>query len=162
VRQTNSPRTSHQRLCFCGGGEKFSPVSAVLFLSQPFARPAKIVLPFETGPSTFGRRFVDRRCHFHCINKRKIMKKLKLDALEVDSFHTSWLDNWEGTVGGQERISGEGATHCGGIQTCAGDCVISADGMTQCGGDDTCGDGCQVSAGAATQCGQTCGADCTG
>jgi hypothetical protein len=92
------------------------------------------------------------------------MKKLKLelDALEVDSFHTAWLDNWEGTVHG--RISGGGVTQCGGIQTCAGDCVISADGLTECGGDNTCGEDCQVSAGAATQCGgvQTCGADCTG
>ena len=35
------------------------------------------------------------------------MKKLTLDlnALEVDSFHTSWLDNWEGTVNGaQDKI----------------------------------------------------------
>jgi len=89
------------------------------------------------------------------------MKKLKLelDALEVDSFDTSWLDNWEGTVHG--RVSGGGVTQCGGIQTCAGDCVISADGATQCGGDYTCGDDCQVSAGAATQCGQTCGGTCT-
>jgi hypothetical protein len=93
------------------------------------------------------------------------MKKLRLelDALEVDSFETSWLDNWAGTVHGeQDKVSGGGATQCGGVQTCGGGCQVSAGGATQCGGVQTCGGGCQVSAGGATQCGgvQTCGEGC--
>ena len=53
------------------------------------------------------------------------MKKLRLDlnALEVDSFHTSWPDNWEGTVhGAQDKVSAGGATQCGGVQTCGDGC----------------------------------------
>ena len=92
--------------------------------------------------------------------------RLSLDALEVDSFDTSFLDTWEGTVNGaQDKVSGGGATQCGGVQTCGDGCRVSAGGATQCGGVQTCGDGCgggQVSAGGATQCGgvQTCGAGC--
>jgi hypothetical protein len=98
------------------------------------------------------------------------MKKLRLDldALEVDSFHTLRLEDWEGTVhGAQDKVSGGGATQCGGVQTCGDGCRPTAGGATQCGGVQTCGDGCgggggQVTAGGATQCGgvQTCGAGC--
>ena len=95
------------------------------------------------------------------------MNKLRLDvdALEVDSFHTSWLDAWEGTVdGAQEKVSAGGATQCGGVQTCGDGCRPTAGGATQCGGVQTCGDGCQPTAGGATQCGgvQTCGDGCKG
>ena len=72
------------------------------------------------------------------------MKKmrLELDALEVDSFQTSWLANWEGTVQGAEATAG-GATQCGGIQTCGDGCGgVSRGEVTQCGGVQTCGDGC--------------------
>jgi hypothetical protein len=93
------------------------------------------------------------------------MKKLTLDldALVVDSFHTSVLDNWEGTVlGAAENVSHGGATQCGGVETCGGGCRPTAGGATQCGGIETCGDGCRPTAGGATQCGgvQTCGAGC--
>jgi len=77
------------------------------------------------------------------------MKKLRLelDALEVDSFQTSWLATWEGTVHGeQDKVSGGGNTQCGGVQTC-GECgggKVSAGPVTQCGGVQTCGDGCQA------------------
>jgi hypothetical protein len=94
-----------------------------------------------------------------------IMKKLRLnlDALEVDSFHTSWLDNWGGTVHGeQDKVSGGGATQCGGVQTCGEGCRPTAGGETQCGGVQTCGEGCRPTAGGETKCGgvQTCGAGC--
>jgi len=107
------------------------------------------------------------------------MKKLRLDlnALAVDSFDTSWLENWEGTVNGaQDKVSGGGATQCGGVQTCGAGCAggggggaqVTAGGDTKCGGIQTCGDGCgggggdvRVTAGGDTKCGgiQTCG-DC--
>ena len=89
--------------------------------------------------------------------------RLNLDALEVDSFQTSWLDNWAGTVHGeQDKVSAGGDTQCGGQQTCGEGCRITAGGDTKCGGVQTCGDGCRVSAGGDTQCGgqQTCGAGC--
>jgi len=90
--------------------------------------------------------------------------KLELDALEVDSFQTSSLGSWEGTVHGeQDKVSAGGATQCGGVQTCGEGCRITAGGPTQCGGIQTCGDGCpKVSAGPVTQCGgvQTCGDGC--
>jgi hypothetical protein len=90
------------------------------------------------------------------------MKKLTLDlnALVVDSFQTSQLNDWDGTVlGAQDKVSGGGATQCGGVETCGDGCRPTAGGATQCGGVETCGGGCPVSAGAATQCGgvQTCG-----
>lgn len=92
------------------------------------------------------------------------MKKLSLDldALVVDSFQTSELDNWEGTVHGAQQVSAGGATQCGGVQTCGDGCRVSAGGATQCGGVQTCGEGCKVSAGPVTQCGgvQTCGDGC--
>ena len=84
------------------------------------------------------------------------MKKLRLelDALEVDSFQTSWLATWEGTVHGeQDKVSGGGNTQCGGVQTCGDGCgggggggggKVSAGPVTQCGGVQTCGDGCQA------------------
>jgi len=108
------------------------------------------------------------------------MKKLRLelDALEVESFQTSRLGNWEGTVRGEEEVTEGGDTKCGGIQTC-GDCgggggggQVTAGGNTKCGGIQTCGDcgggggggggGGQVTAGGPTKCGgiQTCGAGC--
>ncbi|HEU0301621.1 MAG TPA: hypothetical protein VFR37_19355, partial [Longimicrobium sp.] len=80
------------------------------------------------------------------------MKKLRLDldALEVDSFHTSWLNYWEGTAhGAQDKVSGGGATQCGGVQTCGAGCPVSAGGETQCGGVQTCGAGCELTAGGA-------------
>ncbi|HSU16624.1 hypothetical protein [Longimicrobium sp.] len=89
--------------------------------------------------------------------------RLELDALEVDSFDTSWLENWEGTVNGaQDKVSGGANTQCGGVHTCGGGCQVSGGGATQCGGVQTCGGGCQVSGGGATQCGgvQTCGDGC--
>ena len=89
--------------------------------------------------------------------------RLNLDALEVDSFQTSSLYSWEGTVdGAQDKVSAGGATQCGGVQTCGDGCKVSAGSVTQCGGVQTCGGGCPVSAGAATECGgvQTCGAGC--
>jgi hypothetical protein len=91
--------------------------------------------------------------------------RLDLDALQVDSFHTASVDNWEGTVhGAQDNVSAGGATQCGGVQTCGEGCRPTAGGPTQCGGIQTCGAGCQdnVTAGGATQCGgvQTCGAGC--
>jgi hypothetical protein len=108
------------------------------------------------------------------------MKKLRLelDALEVDSFQTSWLDHWNGTVHGeQDKVSAGPVTQCGGVQTCGEGCgggggKVSAGPVTQCGGVQTCGEGCggggggggggQVSAGPVTQCGgvQTCGDGC--
>jgi hypothetical protein len=92
------------------------------------------------------------------------MKKLRLDvdALEVDSFQTSWLENWDGTVNGaQDKVSAGGATQCGGVQTCGDGCLLSQGPVTQCGGVQTCGDGCKVTVGGDTKCGgiQTCG-DC--
>ena len=95
------------------------------------------------------------------------MKKLNLDisALEVESFPTSRLGNWEGTVHGQDATAG-GETKCGGIQTCGdGGGGLTAGGDTKCGGIQTCGEGCgQITAGGATKCGgiQTCGAGCNG
>lgn len=89
--------------------------------------------------------------------------RLDLDALEVDSFHTSLLYDGEGTVHGeQEKVSGGGATQCGGVQTCGDGCRPTAGGATQCGGIQTCGDGCRPTAGGPTQCGgvQTCGEGC--
>ena len=53
------------------------------------------------------------------------MKKLRLDmdALEVDSFQTSWLDNWGGTVHGeQDKVSAGPVTQCGGVETCGAGC----------------------------------------
>lgn len=93
------------------------------------------------------------------------MRKLRLDlgSLEVESFDTSVLGGWEGTVNGQQNnVSAGGATQCGGVQTCGDGCQVTAGGATQCGGIQTCGAGCQVSGGGATQCGgvQTCGAGC--
>jgi hypothetical protein len=92
------------------------------------------------------------------------MKKLNLDlnALEVESFQTSRLSNWEGTVHGQADLTAGGDTKCGGIQTCGEGCQVSGGGATQCGGVQTCGDGCRPTAGGATKCGgiQTCGAGC--
>lgn len=90
------------------------------------------------------------------------MKKLTLDldALVVDSFQTSQLDGWDGTVlGAAENVSKGGATQCGGVETCGGGCPVSAGAVTECGGVQTCGGGCQPTAGGATQCGgvQTCG-----
>jgi hypothetical protein len=100
-----------------------------------------------------------------------IMKKLDLDmnALEVESFETSRLGSWEGTVHGQADVTAGGDTKCGGIQTCGEGCGgggggITAGGATKCGGIQTCGDGCGggVTAGGATKCGgvQTCGDGC--
>jgi hypothetical protein len=93
------------------------------------------------------------------------MKKLRLelDALEVDSFHTSWLGNGEGTVHGEQAdVSAGGATQCGGVQTCGEGCRPTAGGDTKCGGIQTCGDGCRLTAGGDTKCGgvQTCGDGC--
>jgi len=91
------------------------------------------------------------------------MLKLDLDALVVDSFQTSWLDSWAGTVhGAQDKVSAGGETQCGGVQTCGDGCRVSGGGATQCGGVQTCGEGCKVSAGPVTQCGgvQTCGDGC--
>lgn len=93
------------------------------------------------------------------------MKKLQLnlDALEVDSFETSWLSTAIGTVHGeQDKVSAGAATECGGVQTCGGGCPISGGGATQCGGVQTCGDGCRLTAGGDTKCGgvQTCGDGC--
>src|ERR1700755_1139712 len=78
----------------------------------------------------------NRQCHFHPIIRRKIMRKLKLglDELKVDSFQTSGREYWEGTVNGaQDKVSGGGATQCGGVQTCGDGCRVSAGGATQCG-----------------------------
>ena len=93
------------------------------------------------------------------------MKKLRLDldALEVDSFQTSSLDYWEGTVhGAQDKLSAGENTQCGGVHTCGEGCAITAGGATKCGGIQTCGAGCPPTAGGATQCGgvQTCGDGC--
>jgi len=94
------------------------------------------------------------------------MKKLNLDvsALEVESFQTSRLSGWAGTVHGNDDATEGGATQCGGIQTCGQGCQLSGGGATKCGGVQTCGDGCpqQPTAGGATQCGgvQTCGQGC--
>lgn len=92
------------------------------------------------------------------------MKKLNLDinALEVESFQTSLVSNWEGTVHGRDATAG-GDTKCGGIYTCAEGCQPTAGGDTKCGGIQTCGEGCnQPTAGGDTKCGgiQTCGAGC--
>lgn len=87
--------------------------------------------------------------------------RLDLDELVVDSFQTSSLNNWEGTVNGaQDRVTGGGETQCGGVQTCGEGCKVSAGPVTACGGVQTCGGGCPVSAGAVTECAgvQTCGA----
>lgn len=90
--------------------------------------------------------------------------RLDLDALQVDSFHTASPDNWEGTVhGAQDKVSGGGATQCGGVQTCGDGCnKVSAGAVTECGGVQTCGAGCPPTAGGDTKCGgiQTCGAGC--
>jgi len=92
------------------------------------------------------------------------VKKLNLDlhALEVESFQTSQLNNWAGTVHGQDDASEGGDTKCGGIHTCGEGCALTAGGATKCGGVQTCGDGCQPTAGGATKCGgiQTCGDGC--
>ena len=93
------------------------------------------------------------------------MKKLRLelDALEVDSFETSRLGSWEGTVHGeQDKVSGGGATQCGGVQTCGAGCPPTAGGDTKCGGIHTCGEGCMPTAGGPTKCGgiQTSGEGC--
>jgi hypothetical protein len=91
------------------------------------------------------------------------MQKLRLDTLEVESFETSSLTGWEGTVyGAQDNVSAGGATQCGGIQTCGDGCMPTAGGATKCGGIHTCGEGCQITAGGATKCGgiQTCGEGC--
>ena len=94
------------------------------------------------------------------------MKKLSLDinALAVESFPTSLLSAWEGTVHGQDDATEGGNTKCGGIQTCGEGCgQMTAGGATKCGGIQTCGDGCgQITAGGATKCGgiQTCGDGC--
>lgn len=93
------------------------------------------------------------------------MRKLTLDlnALEVDSFETSQLGNWKGTVNGAEDdVTAGGNTQCGGIQTCGEGCGPTAGGPTHCGGIQTCGEGCAPTAGGATQCGgvQTCGQGC--
>lgn len=91
------------------------------------------------------------------------MKKLNLDlnALEVESFETSRLSNWAGTVHGQADVTAGGDTKCGGIQTCGEGGQITAGGATKCGGVQTCGE-CQPTAGGATKCGgiQTCGDGC--
>lgn len=96
------------------------------------------------------------------------MKKLNLDlnALEVESFETSRLSNWEGTVRGHDDVTEGGDTKCGGVHTCGDGCQgrVSAGPVTECGGVETCGQGCvrPVSEGPVTQCGgvQTCGAGC--
>jgi len=92
------------------------------------------------------------------------VKKLNLDltALEVESFQTSRLSNWEGTVHGQDDATEGGDTKCGGIQTCGDGCQPTAGGNTKCGGIQTCGEGCQPTAGGDTKCGgvHTCGAGC--
>jgi len=92
------------------------------------------------------------------------VKKLNLDlnALEVESFQTSRLSNWEGTVHGQGNVTEGGDTKCGGIHTCGEGCQPTAGGATKCGGIQTCGEGCQPTAGGATKCGgiQTCGEGC--
>jgi hypothetical protein len=94
------------------------------------------------------------------------VKKLNLDvsALEVESFQTSWLGSWAGTVHGQNDATAGGNTKCGGIHTCGQGCLLSEGPVTHCGGVQTCGDGCPrpVSEGPVTQCGgvQTCGAGC--
>jgi heterocycloanthracin/sonorensin family bacteriocin len=97
------------------------------------------------GRAFFAAGFCDRRCYFIPIIRRKIMKKLRLelDALEVDSFQTSWLDTWDGTVNGaQDKVSAGGATQCGGVETCGDGCRVTGGGATQCGGVQTCG-GCK-------------------
>lgn len=93
------------------------------------------------------------------------MKKLKLelDALEVDSFPTSWMAYGEGTVlGEQDNLSAGGNTKCGGVHTCGEGCRPTAGGETKCGGIHTCGEGCQPTAGGNTKCGgiHTCGEGC--
>lgn len=92
------------------------------------------------------------------------MKKLNLDlsALAVESFQTSRLSNWEGTVHGQDNVTAGGDTKCGGIHTCGEGCQITAGGATKCGGIETCGEGCRPTAGGDTKCGgiHTCGAGC--
>jgi hypothetical protein len=131
---------------------------------------------------------LNRRCHFIPFFRSKMMNKLRLDlnALQVESFETAWLDSRVGTIHGAQdklsagentqcggvqtcgdgcnKVSGGGATQCGGVQTCGGGCPVSAGDLTQCGGVQTCGAGCPVTAGGATQCGgvQTCGAGCKG
>ena len=57
------------------------------------------------------------------------MNKLRLDlnALQVDSFETSWLDSRVGTVHGeQDKVSAGENTQCGGVQTCGGGCPNSS------------------------------------
>jgi hypothetical protein len=88
-----------------------------------------------------------------------IKLRLDLNALEVDSFQTSWLDTRVGTVRGeQDNITGA-ATECGGVHTCGEGCRPTAGGATHCGGIETCGDGCRLTGGGATKCGgiETCG-----
>jgi hypothetical protein len=103
---------------------------------------------------------------FYPIFRSKIMNKLRLelDALQVESFETSWLDSRVGTVhGAQDKLSAGENTQCGGVQTCGEGCgKVSAGPVTECGGVQTCGGGCPVSAGPVTACGgvQTCAAGC--
>jgi hypothetical protein len=94
------------------------------------------------------------------------MKKLNLDMnmLEVESFQTSHLSSWEGTVHGNDDATEGGDTKCGGIHTCGDGCGgLTAGGATKCAGIQTCGDGCgAITAGGATKCGgvETCGEGC--
>lgn len=90
--------------------------------------------------------------------------RLSLDALEVDSFETSWLGSGEGTVHGEQEKGGLSAgahTQCGGVHTCGGGCPPTAGGDTHCGGIHTCGE-CQITAGGPTKCGgiHTCAEGC--
>lgn len=93
------------------------------------------------------------------------MKKLNLNvnALEVESFPTSLLSNWEGTVHGQDDATEGGDTKCGGIHTCGEGCRPTAGGDTKCGGIHTCGEGCpEITRGGPTKCGgiHTCADGC--
>ena len=92
-------------------------------------------------------RAVGTRTTFIPSSRRTIVKKLSLDinALAVESFPTSLLSAWEGTVHGQDDATEGGNTKCGGIQTCGDGCgQITAGGATKCGGIQTCGDGCNA------------------
>jgi hypothetical protein len=93
--------------------------------------------------------------------------RLELDALQVDSFETSWLDSRLGTVHGeQDKFSAGENTQCGGVQTCGDGCQgkVSAGPVTECGGVQTCGAGCpdRLTAGGPTNCGgiHTCAEGC--
>jgi hypothetical protein len=118
------------------------------------------------GGALFAAVSLDLRRPFHPTIRRKIMKKLRLDmdALVVESFRTSELENGLGTVHGAQdgNVSAGGATQCGGVQTCGEGCRITAGGPTHCGGIQTCGEGCRPTAGGDTKCGgiQTCGDGC--